>query len=125
MRRVDRWECGDGSVWTSEARARDRDVLIAEASAFIASLNLKPIPKGGEFSNGAGYVQQPAGSRDMIVGWAKSKGWNRDTDGPVGRVAYRAHCTDHMDREWGQPYFALNPTKGKQFEVATNTETEQ
>jgi len=31
----------------------------------------------------------------------------------LNKAWYRLMCTDDQYREWGQPYYAINPTKGK------------
>ena len=121
MKRIDRWQADDNSIWDTPEKAAERDALVAECNAFFASLNLKPEPKddGCRFANGHGFIQQPAGSRDALWAFAKQHGWNRDADGPIGRLAHRAYKIDPYDREWGQPYFALNPGKGEAFEVVS------
>lgn len=45
------------------------------------------------------------------VGW-----FNRmmDDDSPMDKAWRRFYCIDAQGREWGQPYYALNPDKGEQ-----------
>lgn len=121
MKRVDRWEANDGSIWLTEMAAVERDMLIAECDAVVAGLGLKPTPKddGCRFANGHGYIQQPAGAKEKLWAFLLSKNVNRDSDGPVGRLLYRHHSIDPYDREWGQVYFALNPHRGDQVEVTS------
>ncbi len=40
-------------------------------------------------------------------------------DDVLHRAWYRVYCIDASGREWGQPYFALHPTEGKQRECPT------
>ena len=115
MKRVDRWECEDGSLWDSAERARTRDCLLAECGGLVADLGLRDTPPDGEcaFANGAGCVQQPRGSRAGLLSFIQRKQANRDTGGPIGELMHRMRCMDDRDREWGQPYFAINPDKAE------------
>ena len=113
------YEADDGSRWDVEAKAVERDELIAECQAKEQEIGLRPVPKddGCKFGNGGGFVQQPAGSRDLMIGFLKSKRAHRDSDGPIGRMLGRAYRLDDNDREWGQQYYATHPDEGEQFEA--------
>ena len=115
MKAVIRYQADDGSVWETEEAAQQRDRIKWTCDSIPAKLRLRDRPTGN-FSNGEGFVQQPTGSKDRL--WEELRrigriGWNRDSDGPVGKLSYRASSMDDQDREWGQPYFALNPGRGK------------
>lgn len=114
MKSITVYEANDGSRWNDETKAYERDALIAEAKAFLLSLGMRDHPLGVGFGNGDGYVQQPADIRGKLLAWLKEKGANRDSDGPIGKVMWQLHCIDEQDRQWGQPYFAINPGTGKE-----------
>ncbi len=115
MKEVTRYEANDGTEFKNVENCLRHDALILECEATVAELGLKPWP-GGNY-NGEGFLQQPLGSREKLVSWLESKGINRDSDGPIGNLMHRAWRIDGVDREWGQPYFALNPHKGKMVDL--------
>jgi hypothetical protein len=121
VRTITVYEADDGSRWNTpdEARMRDvliadearmRDVLIAECETFAAR-EMRPRPDNTDFANGHGFVLQPPGARERLLAWLRAKGANRDSSGPIGKLLWRLQCMDDLNREWGQPYFALHPDK--------------
>ena len=36
---------------------------------------------------------------------------------PLNKAWFRFMCVDNQNREWGQPYYANNPEKGKQVQL--------
>ncbi len=118
MRSVTVYEAEDGSRWNTEDKAMERDGLILLVAARESTLRPRPSGPGARYSSGNGYLQHPPGTRTDLAGWLTDHGWNRDSQGPIGKLGWRVHCMDDHDREWGQPYFALNPDKGEQVEVS-------
>ena len=109
MKPVTMYQANDGMRFNTEHEALARDALIAECDAEMAKLGIRKPPEDIGFTNGSGYIQQPIGSRGALEAFLRAKGTNRDSDGPIGRLLYRLHCMDERDREWAQPFFALNP----------------
>jgi hypothetical protein len=143
MKPITVYEANDGSQHATEHSARRRDTLIDDCRTATAILS--PRPTTMEFDNGGGYVQQvPFSVREckrQLMGVAKylfgdrDGFWSQDPDavhpmGIAGRLIsdsshkpladawYRLMCIDGRAREWGQPYYALNPEMGTQHEVA-------
>lgn len=110
MRPVTMYEADDGSRWRTEDEARARDEMAMRVLQIVGGAGLKARPSGSEFDNGYTFVQQPKGARQFLAAALRVLQANRDSDGPIGKLMYRVHCMDQDDREWGQPYFALNPT---------------
>lgn len=113
MRPLTVYVANDDSRFDTEGAAVAREELIAMCAEATAFLVPKPPNDGCAFFNGNGYRQQPTGSREKLWAFLQSQGVNRDCSGPIGELLHRMHCIDLNDREWGQPYFALNPGKGK------------
>lgn len=114
MKPVTKYEADDGSVHDSAKAATERDELIRRCEAIQEELGMRPRPEGASFGSGRGYVQHPAGTRKKLLEWLKMMGANRESAGPTGRLIHRMWCIDEDDREWGQPYFALNPGEGEE-----------
>lgn len=117
MKAVTMYEADDGSRWNTPDKALDRDALIARCKSIEEGIGLRPVPRDTGFATGDGYVQQPEGAKAALIRVLKGLGANRDSDGPIGKLLHRAWCMDAQDREWGQPYYALHPLKGKQVEL--------
>lgn len=143
MKEVTKYQADDGRVFDTEHEAIVQDAKAVSLKK-ISKL-LKPIPEndGCKFSNGAGYVQQDALRVQeykrgiMLLGachhpkmaeWAKNPievhpqsivgRILSDCDQLLYRAWHRVMCMDGQFREWGQPYYAMNPEKGEQFEAA-------
>ena len=144
MKEVTRYESEDGSTWKSRQDAWRRDSMIVDV-AFVDK-ELPPVKDAYyQFANGGGYVQRKgetvrsvhkrllAITETLIPDWFRDQrekfntnfddvdpSWfHRMLDGfspPVESAWSRLYCIDKKFREWGQPYYALNPDKGKQVE---------
>lgn len=114
----------DGTEFTD----REKCAAYERDSANIARM-LKPLgarPTSVYFANGEGYIQHDrdtvtAVHRDLMrhfadtgYGFGFLGRYLSDNDSPYYVVWSRLSCIDELGREWGQPYYALNPHKGKQ-----------
>lgn len=118
MKVITVYEANDGSRWDDDVRALERDVLIAECEAAVARIGLRTVPSDTDFANGGGFVKQPDCARSKLWDFLNSRGVNRDSSGPIGLLLCRYQKIDKHDREWGQPYYALNPHQGTQVEAS-------
>lgn len=143
MKEITRYQADDGTVFDTEEKAIKHDTKSLSIKKIYKLL--KPIPEddGCKFANGAGYVQQdPLAVQEfkrqiMLMGavhHAKMAEWAKNPievhpQSIVGRILCdcdsllyaawsRVMCTDEKGREWGQPYYASNPDKAEQFEIA-------
>ena len=142
MKQVKRWQSDDGAIWRHKKDAIARDVMIDSISWF--EVVLPPVEDDScSFANGDGYVQHDASvvvdakerllklTEGVIGWWFKSQREKYSTDfntvdpswflrmmdgsaPPLEHAWQRLSCIDKSYREWGQPYYAMNPTKGKQ-----------
>jgi hypothetical protein len=138
MKEIKRFESEDGKIFKTEIECNKHEKLIKNIK-FIMS-QLEPLPKesGCKFENGDGYIQQDKTmvNKAMIelVKLSKIKDpdyINKDfyknpfawRNGILGRIFsdssdlfyhewIRFMRMDEQYREWGQPYFAMNPNKG-------------
>jgi hypothetical protein len=141
MRTVTRYVANDGSEWPTakEADWRDAEARVADEALEI----LGPRPDLLGFTNGNGYMQHDPSDvlkvRSYLVEAAKLfvPGFSdifarpiedlhphgivgrilSDRGGPLDRAWSRLMCIDGEGREWGQPYFALNPGQGELVEI--------
>lgn len=133
----------DGARFRDEAECLKRDALIVAVDVIMAPLGARPVDDGCKFANGGGYVQHDAATVNRVkiaLGnltlahnpWIDVKGtplenvhpswWGRmldDVSDPIETAWRRIYCFDETGREWGQPYYALNPTEGTQAEWVT------
>lgn len=139
MKEVVRYQSDDGKIFdTAEAAIKQDAKAVSIKGAYKL---LRPTPKndGCDFTNGGGYVQQDAlkvqefkrqimllGARhhEKMAEWAKNP-IEVHPQSIVGRILsdcdsdlydawHRVMCMDDKFREWGQPYYAINPDKGEQ-----------
>lgn len=147
---ITKWKAADGSEWTSQDKADERELLILAVKEAMKPLGDKPNLPGCEFENGGGFVQHDPANvvRARLDLYEIAKGplgwWIRDQkeihgktdyalaveihvswhlrmlDGgcdPLERAYGRIACIDDKHREWGQPFFGMNPEKGKQVQL--------
>lgn len=139
MKAVQRYKAEDGTEFATADEAIRRDQLLADIA--FALLPIGEQPERG-FSNGEGYIQHEAEAvlrvKSELVRLARrelrgdfpilrvppAEIHNHSFMGrlldecsrPLYRAWWRLMCIDEQHREWGQPYFALNPDKGVQRE---------
>lgn len=141
MKTILRYQANDGAIFDSAEACTRYEDLCAEVTAIMAQLISLPLSERCHFGNGGGYIQQDPetfkkvrrsllklAQRECPHKWIDQSiaddsidpSWAgriiSDCSAPISRGWYRISCTDKRFREWGQPYFALNPSKGKQEE---------
>lgn len=143
MKEVTRYQADDGKVFDTADKAIAHDAKVLSIKSAYKLLKDTPKNDGCDFANGGGYVQQdPVKVQEfkrqiMLMGathHAKMAEWARNPQevhpqSIVGRILSdcdsllysawnRVMCMDDKFREWGQPYYAINPHKGEQKEAA-------
>lgn len=144
MKKVERYQAIDDSIFEKAEEAIAHDEY--QAKIFDVSNMLPPLPKEDDcnFANGHGFIQHDkevfnkyksailelGGLRvhSEMTEWAKTPDevpnmgitgrYFDDGDPELYRLWGRVMCTDSDYREWGQPYFALNPGKGELKKIA-------
>lgn len=133
----------DGSEYESEPAAKRHNRLLVQIRAALVPLGPKIKDRASEFANGHGYRQHDLAdvmkAKEAFIAICKRQVPDKVWDAPVrdihpmgfaGRLLddssptlyaswHRFMCIDDQGREWGQPYFALNPEKGEQKEWPT------
>lgn len=134
-KKVELWKTSDGKLWENEGDADTHEELLG----FAARCRHKFIPKhidDTNFSNGGGYIKLTAAAvaayeaevlaevarryPDLANKPLRSYGVGRtlcDSDSPLYSAVSLLSQIDNQNRLWGQPYFALNPTKGEQSQL--------
>ena len=126
MKTIEKYQAKDGREFANPVACLAHEDL-CEARDVLMSL-LRPIPKddGCSFANGNGFVQQDkAVVSEVRSGLERLAGMDGkpfgyigrcldDSDSPLYSAWVRvAMCVDSQGREWGQPYYAMNPGAGK------------
>ena len=138
MEQITKFKAIDGKEFTSETKCLKYELLIKRVDEIMALL--PPIPKDDNcnYGNGGGYVKHDKAKLrnaqiqllEICKEYIDHK-WIQQTiddetvhSSYVGRLLddygirplndawFRFSCVDNQYREWGQPYFAINPDKG-------------
>lgn len=110
---VTRYQTSDGVLFEREVDAIARTRALEQRDV-IEDL-LRNRPDDTDYCNGHGFVQQTDAAVSALNDYISAHGGPRDaSDHPVASTLYYRHaCLDGNGREWGQPYFAINPHMGK------------
>lgn len=136
MKIITKFVADDGTEFPEEAKAEAHDKLIKRVELVMRPMGKIIEDYNCDFSNGSGYIQHDISTvfdvRVALLEIANSiyhHKWLLDAKSHpswAGRiiseccpnVVYgawpRICCVDVKGREWGQPFFALNPDKGTQ-----------
>jgi hypothetical protein len=143
MKLITKYQADDGSEWSTAEQAQDRDLLCERVSAVMSAWPAHPENDGCEFLNGGGYIQLSEHLfdqvKDQLLDIIKERVDHKEVEqirskkaplnlvamlisdcgmGPVNAAWRRLSCVDSYFREWGQPYFASNPDRGQQRQIA-------
>lgn len=134
----------DGKRFDTEADCLNYEQMVIEAAKANKILP-QAVDDGCSFTNGGGYIQYTAENvarfekeTERLIREYISKEYAdkyaqcprgivgrylSDGGGPQNDLAYklwtRRYCIDDSFREWGQPFYALNPDRGTQTELPT------
>lgn len=140
MKKIEKYKAIDGTEFNNENECLDYENLIKKVDNIMAELPPLPKDDGCRFSNGEGFVQHNKTIlRKVQINLLKlaqkhiDHKWLQQTIDdenvhpsyvgrliddynirPLNKAWHRFMCIDKLGREWGQPYFALNPNEGKQ-----------
>lgn len=142
MKPITKYEANDGSEWRTEKECIERDTLCARVEALMKQWPEHPKNDGCSFANGEGFLQLTKElfetTRESlldIIAESIDHKWVNDSRGgkahpswvgrllsdagadPLYRAWVRIACVDKQFREWGQVYYAENPTEGKQIKL--------
>ncbi len=136
MKTITKFVANDNSEHMTEVACIERDYLIAQVNEIMGTLPARPDDKGCDFSNGDGYWQhEPAtvlavrdalltlarrnfahkwldqSLADPTVDWSWAARIIGEGPRPIADAWNRIGCIDKQFREWGQPYYAMNPDR--------------
>lgn len=144
MEVITKFKAIDGQEFTSETECLKYELLIKRVDEVMALL--PPMPKGDgcSFANGDGYLlhdkktlrEAQVKILEICKEYIDHKWIQQSIDDetvhpsyvgrligdhgirPIDKAWYRFSCVDNQSREWGQPYYANNPEKGQQVQIA-------
>lgn len=132
MKKINRFEAEDGSVFNTEKECENYEELCKKVDKIMLMFPVLPKDNSCEFANGGGYIQHERsvvekakeeitalGNKLFKISPPASFGWiGRYFDDSGKTCLYsawgRLSNIDNKFREWGQGYFAINPDKGVQ-----------
>ena len=123
MKAITQYQADDGSIWSSEDKATDRDSLIARVQKAMTPIGPPLVDVKCRFANGHGYIQHSpravAQTRANLMPITKErlKWWGAHD--PLAAAWTRMSCIDKQFREWGQPFFANHPDEAEQVCIET------
>lgn len=141
MKKVQMFKAVDGVLFRTAKEAAFHEAKVVAAKDLERLLGGKKDP-GCRFANGEGYYQLTAKDVEefdcqfpaTLKKFEKFEKWALSSGSLIGRrlsdlnsVFYGVwglrQCVDKRNRRWGQPYFALNPSEGKQIELTSGRES--
>lgn len=139
MQTITKYKANDGKEFNSERDAISHESLLSRIDVAMVPLGKTPKDDGCDFANGGGFIQHSRLAVDLAKlalielwdGDQKTKDaakisppshsiigrYLSDSNSPIYPAWCRLLCIDSEFREWGQPYFAQNPSQGKQFQI--------
>lgn len=145
MEIVTRFKAIDGREFTIKEECRNYELLIERVHNIMALLPKTPEDDcTNNFCNGDGFIQHDKNElrsakikilelcKEYIKhDWIQQAIDDENADpsyvdrligeqsniSPLNSAWYRFMCIDKMNREWGQPYYALNPERGKMIQL--------
>ena len=137
MKTITKYKAVDGKEFNDEKSCLDYESLISKVDLIMSSLI--PTIDSTDFSNGCGFIQQDKSTvkntrlellleikKHVDHNWIQQTIEDDNIHGswvarilgdyninPLSKAWYRFSCIDKSFREWGQPYYALNPDKGQ------------
>jgi hypothetical protein len=143
MKPITKYQAADGSEWKTESECLAHESLCDRVAVVMKPWPARPKDDGCSFANGHGYIQlseklvaQVRNQLLDLIGERIKHDWveqSRDMAKHPSWVArllsdygirpledawWRLSCVDKYWREWGQPYYAANPEKGEQRQIA-------
>jgi hypothetical protein len=144
MKKIQKYQAEDGREFFDKKECEDYEVLCAKTIVIMSQLPSKPDDEYCRFSNGHGFIQHDEAVvakvknelLDLIGTKIEHKWIEQSRSGsahpsyvgrllddygirPLSTAWSRLYCIDKYFREWGQPYYAINPDEGEQFDVRT------
>ena len=130
MERISLFKTADGKTFSTPEEALEYESIMREVQDFLLAFAEN---EDIDFSNGDEYIQHPSGTRDRMEKKLVelSNRWftpdepftaftyylgrliNDNGIKCLNHLLYRVMCIDNEDKEWGQPYYALNKGTGK------------
>lgn len=142
MKAITKYVSNDGREFMDEQSCLKHEALKLRIKEIISQLY--DIPDNTGFSNGSGYVQQNKYVVEKVKNeiidlikensndkeYQKTIELHRNSKPRLGWISYclsdnspfnncwhRLMCMDDDFKEWGQPYFAMNPEQGTQIRI--------
>lgn len=136
METIQRFKTFCGKIFDTKEEALRYEKISKKVDNILSKL-FTPKDEECSFSNGEGYIQHSSDFKESLESdivrlaneWFNPKepythfnyylGRVIDDSGMscLNRLSYKLMCIDDKNREWGQPYFALNPGKGNQKQL--------
>ena len=133
MKTTQKYQADDGKIFNSAEECEKYEKILKQISVLLETL---PNPDKYNIFNGDGYIQHPKGTYEKIEKelvrlsniWFNQKEKFTNFNYYLGRLiddsnmnclnklSYRLKCINN-EREYGQPYFAINPHKAKNIQV--------
>lgn len=134
MKVITKYRAFDGREFNVLSECEEHELLLNKINTILDILIPRPLEFDSEFENGGCYIQQDPFNIQKIIKLSTDlyneieinstpidsiMNYGRllsDSGSLFYNIYSRLNCIDFKTKEWGQPYFALNPEKGTQKE---------
>lgn len=136
MKIINKYKALDDSIFNTEKECIKYEEILHEVNSILNNLP-KIKDEDCKFTNGEGYIQHNPNikkdletdivrlsnkyfkPKELFVKFNYYLGRVIDDSGMscLNKLSYKLMCIDDKNREWGQPYFAINPDKGIQKQL--------
>lgn len=118
MKLITKYVANDGVEFSTESACEKHERLLIKVHEVHKLLGKRAKDVGCNFTNGSGYIQH---TKEEVYKFKEAtdtmyEKYGYRSSSPLNTLSNRLACIDSNDREWGQPYYALNHDKGKQVE---------
>ena len=134
MKVIELYEAPDGKRFDTAYECVRYEAILAEVEDILLHITTND---SIDFSNGEGYIQHEESgvmhlNQDflrLVNKWFQPEVLFTEFTYEVGRMIddsnmkclkqldYKIECIDDKNREWGQPYYAMNPGSGNQTQL--------
>lgn len=136
MKEITQYKANDGTIFNIKEDCVKYDNISTRVDSILLVLPSHKL-EGCRFENGDGYIQHKSDVKKKLsnalvklandyfeptklftqFNYYLGRYIDDSNTKCLNKLSYKIMCIDKNNREWGQPYFATNPSKGKDIQL--------